>query len=96
MIKCIVIDDEPLARSLLEGHIAKVPFLKQELITKCRAQRSHKMFYLATLQFILNKQALMKSPLLHNVKGLFKQHRLYLFCCNFKLQRISSITNPRR
>lgn len=27
MIKCILVDDEPLARSLLEGHIAAVPFL---------------------------------------------------------------------
>ncbi|MET1260592.1 LytTR family DNA-binding domain-containing protein [Flagellimonas sp. DF-77] len=28
MFKCIVIDDEPLARSLLEGHIADVPVLE--------------------------------------------------------------------
>ena len=28
MIKCILVDDEPLARSLLEGHIAAVPFLE--------------------------------------------------------------------
>ena len=28
MIKCIVVDDEPLARSLLESHIAEVPYLK--------------------------------------------------------------------
>ncbi|NQZ45850.1 MAG: response regulator transcription factor [Flavobacteriaceae bacterium] len=28
MLKCIVIDDEPLARSLLEGHIADVPVLE--------------------------------------------------------------------
>lgn len=27
MYKCIVIDDEPLARSLLEGHIAEIAFL---------------------------------------------------------------------
>jgi DNA-binding LytR/AlgR family response regulator len=28
MIKCILVDDEPLARSLVEGHIAAVPFLE--------------------------------------------------------------------
>lgn len=28
MFKCIVVDDEPLALSLLEGHIAEVPILK--------------------------------------------------------------------
>ncbi|MEM1257194.1 MAG: response regulator transcription factor [Bacteroidota bacterium] len=28
MIKCIVVDDEPLARALLESHIAEVPYLK--------------------------------------------------------------------
>ena len=28
MIKCIIVDDEPLARSLLEQHIAEVPFLE--------------------------------------------------------------------
>lgn len=28
MIKCIVVDDEPLARSIIEGHIAEVPFLE--------------------------------------------------------------------
>ncbi|MEM9363730.1 MAG: response regulator transcription factor [Bacteroidota bacterium] len=28
MIKCILIDDEPLARSLLEGHIAEIPYLE--------------------------------------------------------------------
>ena len=28
MIKCILVDDEPLARSLLEGHIASIPYLE--------------------------------------------------------------------
>ncbi|WP_422860246.1 LytR/AlgR family response regulator transcription factor [Flagellimonas sp. S174] len=28
MIKCILVDDEPLARSLLEGHIAEIPYLE--------------------------------------------------------------------
>lgn len=28
MYKCIVVDDEPLARSLLEGHISEVPFMQ--------------------------------------------------------------------
>ena len=28
MIRCILVDDEPLARSLVEGHIAAVPFLE--------------------------------------------------------------------
>ena len=28
MIKCILVDDEPLARSLLEGHIAAIPYLE--------------------------------------------------------------------
>lgn len=28
MISCIIIDDEPLARALLESHVAEVPFLK--------------------------------------------------------------------
>ncbi len=28
MIRCIVVDDEPLARSLIEGHIANIPFLE--------------------------------------------------------------------
>ena len=28
MLKCLVIDDEPLAISLLEDHISKVPFLE--------------------------------------------------------------------
>ena len=28
MIKCILVDDEPLARSLLEGHIATIPYLE--------------------------------------------------------------------
>lgn len=30
MIKCIIVDDEPLARSLLEGHIAQAPFLEHK------------------------------------------------------------------
>ena len=28
MLKCMVIDDEPLAIQLLENHISKVPFLE--------------------------------------------------------------------
>ncbi|TAI49159.1 LytR/AlgR family response regulator transcription factor [Flagellimonas allohymeniacidonis] len=28
MIKCILVDDEPLARSLLEAHIAEIPYLQ--------------------------------------------------------------------
>lgn len=28
MIKCIIVDDEPLARSLLEDHITNIPFLE--------------------------------------------------------------------
>ncbi|PRX54387.1 LytR/AlgR family response regulator transcription factor [Flagellimonas meridianipacifica] len=28
MIRCILVDDEPLARSLLEGHIAEIPYLE--------------------------------------------------------------------
>jgi DNA-binding LytR/AlgR family response regulator len=34
-IKCLVVDDEPLARDLLEGYIHKTPFL--ELVGKCRS-----------------------------------------------------------
>ena len=28
MIRCILVDDEPLARSLLKGHIAEIPYLE--------------------------------------------------------------------
>ncbi|WP_394749178.1 LytR/AlgR family response regulator transcription factor [Spongiimicrobium salis] len=28
MIKCIIVDDEPLARSLIEGHVLEVPYLE--------------------------------------------------------------------
>ena len=28
MIKCIVVDDEPLARALMEAHISEIPYLK--------------------------------------------------------------------
>lgn len=33
-MKCIAIDDEPLALKLLEDNISKVPYL--ELVTSCR------------------------------------------------------------
>ncbi len=31
--KCVIVDDEPLAQDLLEGYIAKIPYL--ELVQKC-------------------------------------------------------------
>ncbi|MBP1653402.1 MAG: response regulator transcription factor, partial [Bacteroidetes bacterium] len=32
-IKCIIVDDEPLSRELLESHIERIPFL--ELVKSC-------------------------------------------------------------
>ncbi|SDJ84159.1 DNA-binding response regulator, LytR/AlgR family [Catalinimonas alkaloidigena] len=34
-IRCLIVDDEPLARDLLEGYVRKTPFL--ELVGKCRS-----------------------------------------------------------
>lgn len=35
MIKCIIVDDEPLAREVLEAYVADLPYL--ELITSCKS-----------------------------------------------------------
>lgn len=34
-IRCLIVDDEPLARDLLEGYVKKTPFL--DLVGKCRS-----------------------------------------------------------
>jgi len=34
-IKCLIVDDEPLALDVIENHISKIPFLK--LINKCKS-----------------------------------------------------------